>query len=292
MHHFSIRDIEHLTGIKAHTLRIWEQRYGLQLCQRKESLHRYYDNEDLKQILRIAHLYGTGARISQIARLNKEDICSMTVKWIKPSCEVTLCIEQLTQAALAFDGRRFDRILSTAIRDLGLEECLVRLIFPFLNKIGLLWIHDMMAPAQEHICSCLIQQKIIAAIDRLPPGLPDSGHQILLFTPQGENHEMPLLLSQYILRKNGHHTIALGRNAAMDTLRYYCSHRPISHLFTYMITNFTCKEPAEYLEELQEQFPGKKIIAAGPAFNKVPAAPGNVVILRSLKELHVFAGKL
>src|SRR5262245_962719 len=136
MNFFSIRDIENLTGIKANTLRIWEQRYQLFNPKRRESKHRFYDNEDLKFILRIAYLYNNGYKISQIAGFSPDEIRKMSLE-LKPSEDnLEIFINQLTEAAIDLDQVRFDKILHTLVLHTGFEKSVTRVLFPLLKRIG------------------------------------------------------------------------------------------------------------------------------------------------------------
>jgi MerR family transcriptional regulator, light-induced transcriptional regulator len=284
MYQFSIRDIENLSGIKAHTLRIWEQRYQLILCKRKDSQHRFYDNEDLKQILRIAYLYNKGYKISKIAGLSKEQISEIASSK-KSAADTELLINQMMEASLDMDSAGFEKIIHQAILNLGIEQFIHQAAFPFMEKIGLLWITNHIIPAQEHFSSHQIHKKLIAAIDCLPsvPKKPDI--YFLLFTPSGEQHELSLLFKYYLLKKKGYHVTLMGRNSSVEMLEYYCKRRPVTHLYFHLITNFTSLTVNNYLDQLAGTFPEKKIIAAGPAVLHANPACDNVTILRSSEEM-------
>jgi MerR family transcriptional regulator, light-induced transcriptional regulator len=281
MHHFSIRDIENLSGIKAHTLRMWEQRYGLCVCKRKESMHRYYDNDDLKHILRIAYLYHNGYKISKIAQLSTDEIIMLASKKYSGD-EYEVLVNQLVEASIDYDQQQFEKVFSGLLRTMGLEKSIEKVIYPFFEKIGLLWMTGHVLPAQEHFCSYLIQNSIIVAINALPT-INTETNRFLLFTPEGEKHELPLLFIQYLIKKKGHKTIMLGKNVSVETIKYYCEHQPASHLCFHLITNFTNCEPAQYLRKLSLAFADKKIIASGPAFNGLENLPGNIVLIHSLQ---------
>ena len=284
MHHFSIRDVENLSGIKAHTLRIWEQRYGLRLCKRKQSRHRYYDNEDIKQVLRIAYLYHNGYKISRIAGLTHDQLLLLASKRTGTD-EYDVFINQLVEASMEFDESRFEDVLNSTVLNMGLEKSIIKVAYPFLEKTGLLWMTNHVLPAQEHFSSCLVQKAIITAIDQLGTIKPGARSHFVLFTPTGEEHGIPVLFAQYLLKKQGHITTQLGTNIPFDTLKYYETQQSFTHLYCNLITNFTDCEPGDYLQQLKTQFPNKKIIASGPAFGNVKDGHGNIVVLRSVKEM-------
>jgi DNA-binding transcriptional MerR regulator len=286
MYHFTIRDIENLSGIKAHTLRMWEQRYGLCVCKRKESKHRYYDNTDLKHILRIAYLYHSGYKISRIAQLSPEQIIQLASKR-NENDEYEVMVNQLVEASMDYDQQQFEKIFSSLLRTMGMEKSIEKVIYPFFDKIGLLWMTGHVLPAQEHFCSYLIQKTIIAATNALPPA-NTSVNKFVLFTPEGEAHELPLLFIQYLIKKKGIKNVLLGKNVSLDVLKQYCAKQPASHLYFHLITNFTNSSAEEYLSKLSMAFADKKIIASGPAIKNIQNIPGNVQLLSSLQQVLSF----
>jgi Predicted transcriptional regulators len=263
MNLFSIRDIENLTGIKAHTLRIWEQRYNLFCPKRKESKHRFYDCEDLKYLLRIAYLYNHGYKISQIATYSPEEITKMALE-VKPDADnYEIFINQLTEASIDFDQVRFDKILHNLVLHAGFEKSITCVLFPLLKKLGVLWLTGQVIPAQEHFASALIIKKLIMAIDGLEKPVYQGGRRVLLFTPTGENHEIPLLLMQYLLKKQGVPTLYLGKNISLNMLQQVCAHQPVTQLYFHIITNFIRCDMFAYLEQLSNLFPDKEIVFSG-----------------------------
>lgn len=282
MYQFSIRDVENLSGIKAHTLRMWEQRYGICMCKRKESQHRYYDNEDLKYILRIAYLYHNGYRISRIAALSPEELNRLASKRFDND-EYEVLVNRLIDACLSYDQQQFEKALQQVLGTMGLEKCMEKVIYPFLHKIGLLWMTGHVLPAQEHFCTHLVQKLIVTAINTLP-AVQNSQARFILFTPQGEMHELSLLVAQYIFKKKGIRCILLGRNSQLELIDYCCRHIAVTHLYFHLITNFTSCNAAAYLDKLAEQFPGLQIIASGPALKDIESSQPNVRILHSFQE--------
>jgi MerR family transcriptional regulator, light-induced transcriptional regulator len=263
MNLFSIRDIENLTGIKAHTLRIWEQRYNLFCPKRKESKHRFYDCEDLKYLLRIAYLYNHGYKISKIANYSPEEITKMALE-VKPDADnYEIFINQLTEASIDFDQVRFEKILHNLILHAGFEKSITCVLFPLLKKLGVLWLTGQVIPAQEHFASALITKKLIVAIDGLEKPVHNGGRRVLLFTPAGENHEIPLLFMQYLLKKQGVPSLYLGKNISLPMLQQICAYQPVTQLYFHIITNFIKCDMFAYLEQLSNLFPDKEIVFSG-----------------------------
>jgi DNA-binding transcriptional MerR regulator len=288
MNFFSISDIENLTGIKAHTLRIWEQRYKLLQPKRKESKHRLYDNEDLKYILRIAFLYHNGFKISKIAGLTEEEIKKMALETTPGKENYQVFVNQLTEASIDFDQSRFEKILHNLILHLGFEKTVIQILFPLLNKIGLLWMTDKVSPAQEHFASSLVVKKILVAIDGLDKPTNNINRKVLIFAPQGEHHEIPLLFTQYLLKKNGVPHIYLGKNVTVIAIRDFCMQHKITQLFCHLVTNLLSTDLNEYLRKIADEFPDKEIIFSGQQARKIDSPPINVRLLKNAEAMLAF----
>jgi DNA-binding transcriptional MerR regulator len=285
MQYFTIKDIENLCGIRAHTLRIWEQRYRFFTPKRKESSHRIYDNDDLKQLLRIAFLYHNGWKISRINTLNTEGILTEVRKAGITGSNYKVHIMQLIEAAVDFNQTFFVDILETMIQKIGFEKCMVEVCYPFLQKIGMLWVTNKVIPAQEHFSSYLIQNKIIAETDKLAPA--NTAPELILFSPQEEYHELPLLYIYYLLKKNGWSILYLGSNIRKKSLKQFLS-PTVKYLFFHLITNFTGMDANNYLEDLCHTFSNKTIIATGSAVHPVQKTIINLKLLRTDKEIYDF----
>lgn len=188
MNKFTIKDRENLSTIKAHTWRIWEQRYNIAIPQRKDSNHRFYDNENLKQILRISYLYRSGLKISKIAKLTPEEMNRMALRNLYKDETNEFYIKEMIEASLDFDEERFERNFVEAINSRGLEETIINVFYPYQERIDVLWLTDHVIPAQEHFTSNIIRQKIIAAIDQLKPVSTNENKLIALYTPEEEQH--------------------------------------------------------------------------------------------------------
>lgn len=288
MNFFSIRDIENLTGIKAHTLRIWEQRYQLFNPKRRESKHRFYDNDDLKFILRIAYLYNNGFKISQIAGFSENEIMQMALELKPHDDNFDIYINQLTEAAIDLDQVRFDKILHTLVLHAGFEKSIIKVLFPLLKKIGLLWLTGNVIPAQEHFASALIIKKMLVAIDGLEKPVNNKDRKVLLFTPVGELHEIPLLFMHYMLKKNGVPHIYLGKNVSLDMLDLVCRQHPVNQLYFHVITNLTRCDMKEYVCRLSQMFPDKEIVFSGSQACQCEGAPANVRRLMCNEEMMLF----
>jgi DNA-binding transcriptional MerR regulator len=291
MNHFSIRDIENLCGVKAHTLRVWEQRYKLFLPKRKQSQHRIYDCDDLKELLRITFLYHHGYKISRIAELSPEQRQEEVAR-IKPDCcNYEIYVHQLIEASISFDKEGFEKLVNTLVLRIGLEKCIVHVLYPFLYRIGLLWMTNHVVPAQEHFASHIVRKKIICAIDGLEVK-NDGKYNIVIFSPPGELHEIPLLVANYLLRKQGLWTTYFGTNVSLETLRYYASHFKVTHLCMHVITHLDNCGLDNFVRDLCHHFPGQEIVISGPACRCVQAQSKNLRHFHKLEEIVDLTGHL
>ena len=238
MNYYQIADLEKLSGIKAHTIRIWEKRYNLIEPYRSETNIRYYDDAQLKKILNISSLITKGYKISKIANLSEDDITALISQNIDNNIDSTLLdfINNLITSMLSFNQATFEKTCSSAITRFGMHDAMLLVFYPFLNKIGVLWSISTTLPVQEHFASNLIKQKIIAAIDGLPSPL-HKNHRFLLFLPANEWHEIGLLFSNYIIRQKGFQTIYLGQNLPLNEIEIAINATHPTHIFTNVYTN-------------------------------------------------------
>ena len=170
---------------------------------------------------------------------------------------------------------------------MGMEKTIEKVVYPFFEKIGLLWMTGHVLPAHEHFCSYLIQKTVIAATNALPANY-GSDNKVVLFTPEREMHELPLLFIQYLMKKKGIKNVLLGKNVSVETIKDYCAHQPASHLYFHLITNLTNYSAEEYIGKLSATFANKKIIASGRAVKEIKKIPANVKLLYSLQEVLFF----
>ncbi|MBL7883366.1 MAG: MerR family transcriptional regulator [Bacteroidia bacterium] len=277
---FSIKDLEALSGIKAHTLRIWEQRYGILKPERTDTNIRYYCNEELKQLLNITLLYNHGFKISKIASLDGKSIVAEVNKIIDAQILPSDQIDSLIIAMVEFDEKRFEKIISNTILHHGFSHTIEKVIYPFLNKIGVMWQTGSINPAQEHFISNLIRQKLIVAIDGIVmPEISDS-KRFVLFLPDLELHELSLLYISYLLKQRGHHVIYLGQSIPyLDLQKVVEIRKP-----EYLVSVFTHKmaDPARYLKDLSKSFSKQKILLSGVQLaGLTDKAPTNIKLFKS-----------
>jgi DNA-binding transcriptional MerR regulator len=290
MQKFTIKDIENLTGIKAHTLRIWEQRYTFFQSKRKESLHRFYDNEDLKKLLRISFLYHNGWKVSAIARLSDEQILAEVRRAEPGNNNIHGFIAQLLGCAVDFDEYSFIRLLDTISEKIGFDACIREACYPYLQTVGLLWSTNNIIPAQEHFTSYIIQNRIIRETEKVTLQERQKP-EIILYCPQGEHHELPLLFINYALRKNKWGTIFLGSNVHLNILEPVAEIGNIRFIYLHLITNFTGFTLDDYLEKVCRQFANKTIVASGAVLQQNQRKFTNLVTLKSDEAIMKFISR-
>ncbi|MFY0652731.1 MAG: MerR family transcriptional regulator [Cyclobacteriaceae bacterium] len=210
---YSIKDLEKISGIKAHTIRIWEQRYKLLTPNRSDTNIRSYDDEQALKLLNVSTLIHSGEKISKISSMSSDQFIAKLNEVYSDHSEIGKDyfseINQLIECALNFDQYNFESILSEALERYNFEDIFENILVPVLKRVGQLWTKDELNPAQEHFLSNLIKQKVQAEIEKLE--LPNKkAKTFLLFLPEWEDHDLGLLYSTYILRKNGIQVIYLG----------------------------------------------------------------------------------
>lgn len=263
MSNYSIKDLEQLSGIKAHTLRIWEQRYNIINPKRTDTNIRTYDDNDLKLVLNIALLKDHDYKISEIAKLSLEELSKEVLAISDKQLNYPDQIHALTIAMIDIDEERFEKIMSTNILQFGFENTMVNIIYPFLSRIGTLWVTGSIGPAQEHFITNLIRQKIIVAIDGQIIKPNADSKKYILYTPEGEFHEIPLLFANFILRARHNKVIYLGQSMPFSELQFICQHHKPDCLFTVITSTPGQDEVQHYVNRLGESFPDIKTLLTG-----------------------------
>jgi MerR family transcriptional regulator, light-induced transcriptional regulator len=214
MNDFTIKDLENLSGIKAHTIRIWEQRYNFLKPKRTGTNIRFYSNEELKTLLNIALLNKYGLKLCQIDRMEPGEICAKVLSLKDAQAAQERLVNDMVRLMIDLETDKFEAILQNYIQANGIEHAVTEIIFPFLEKIGILWQTGHIMPAQEHFVSNIIRQKLIVAIDSVVPSRKIS-KKAVLFLPEGEHHELGLLFLCYLLKRQGIRVIYLGANVPL-----------------------------------------------------------------------------
>ncbi len=282
---YSIKDLENLSGIKAHTLRIWEQRYHIINPKRTDTNIRYYDDSDLKLVLNISVLQEHGYKISQIARMSLEDMFTHVVKLSDECLRHADLIQALTLAMIDLDEERFDRILGRSTLQMGFEQTMIQVIFPFLIKIGILWQTGSINPAHEHFITNLIRQKIIVATDGQIINTGSEAKKYMLFLPEGEWHEISLLFANYLLRARNQRVVYLGQSLPFKDLEIvYNVYKP-DYLLLFVTSLPLPHEIQGYIHKLSTTFPQATVLISGyQVVAQDIHAPDNVCVIRKIQD--------
>jgi MerR family transcriptional regulator, light-induced transcriptional regulator len=259
---YSIRELEKLSGIKAHTIRIWEKRHHLIQPQRTSTNIRFYSDDDLKKIMNVSLLNSNGLKISRIAEMSSEEINKKILELSESKSESLIYIDQLVVAMVDLDEDKFEKILSGLILRFTFERTITEIVYPFLEKIGVLWQTHNITPAQEHFISNLIRQKLIVAIDALPIA-PITAKRAMFFLAENEMHELGLLFYHYVIRRAGYRTYYLGQMVPYnDLVSVYNVHKP-DLLVTALVTSSPRQYTEKYIARLSSDFPNATILISG-----------------------------
>ncbi len=274
---YSVAQVQTLTGINAHTLRVWERRYSFLKPERTSTNIRYYSDKQLRNLLNISLLTRNGYRISRIDKMTEEEIGAAVTAIVKNESNGSEnLINRLTLTMLDMDESAFKSVFDSAVARWGIVRTIKNVIYPFLHHVGLLWGTDRLIPAQEHFASNLIRQKLIAAIDELPcTSHPNA--KIILFLPEGESHEISLLLAYYLAKKSNWRVFYLGQNVPTENL-IATQQLTGSAYFMTMLTTPRSDDMLSSLISVVNKTGTKLLISGGISADDVPNQP-NVVFL-------------
>ncbi len=260
---YSIKELENLSGVKAHTIRIWEKRYSIIKPARTDTNIRYYCDNDLKRLLNIATLNRYGIRISIISKLSDSDLAEKVMNLSSDSSSAESNIENLIIAMVEMDEFKFDRILSRYIMHEGFENAVINIIFPFFEKIGLLWQTGSINPVHEHFVSNLFRQKLMVAIDNIMITDNVGAKKFLLFLPEGEYHELALLFYNYLIKKTGKLVYYLGSSVPLNDILETSKMIKPDFLFTSITSSLNKDRVNDYIDSLSKIFKSQKIFVTG-----------------------------
>jgi len=281
---FTIKDLENLSGIKAHTIRIWEQRYNFLKPQRSCTNIRYYNNEQLKTLLNIALLNKYGFKISHIDRMKPEEISEKILTLRETEALQERIVNELLSEMIDLETDKFECCIDRYIRHHGIEKSVRDILFPFLEKIGILWQTGHIIPAQEHFVSNIIRQKLIVAIDNLPTH--KNGCSCMLYLPTGEYHELGLLFLSFLLKSRGAKLVYLGANVPLDDARSVAETLQPRMAFIHLTSTCPHMQFDKLLRQIHEQMPQLPTFISGyPTCCHQKEVPPNIHLKRSFCEV-------
>ncbi len=247
---FSIRDLENLSGIKAHTIRIWEKRYGLLIPERTSTNIRTYSLVSLQKLLNITLLYNHGHKISKIAKIPEENIPLIVREIVAKNSVKNHAISAFKLAMINFDQSLFVSTFNSIMVNRTFREVFKDVFIPFLNELGLLWQTNSISPAHEHFITGLIKQKLIVSTERLELQTTKTDKVFVPFLPENEIHEIGLLYLNHEIVLHGYKSIYLGQTVPLETLKDVMQYFDNIHFITY----FTVAPSKDKLEKYIEDF--------------------------------------
>jgi len=293
MAQYSIKDLENFTGIKAHTIRVWEKRYSIVEPQRTSTNIRFYSDDNLRRLLNVSILNRNGIKISRIIKLSNEEVYEKVLNFSFSKGDIEGHIESLVVAMIDLDESKFEKVFNTAVINYGFEETVLKLMYPFFERIGVLWQIGSINPAQEHFISNLLRQKLIVAVDGVSNAMNGNSKSFLLFLPEGEHHELGLLFYHYIIRKYKHNVYYLGETVPMSALIEISNTKNFDYLLTSLFTTPGHDQLEEYIHHLSENFKKSTILISGLIANDPEITlPPNVTLIKDVYMLKEELGKI
>ena len=285
---YSIKDLEKITGIKAHTIRIWEKRYGIVKPSRTLTNIRSYSDENLRHLMNVAILNKYGHKISNIQGMSAAEISESVLSLGNQDLDNDYQVDNLVMAMVEIDEQRFDKIISSSIIKNGIDDTFENLLNKFLHKVGILWQIGVINPAQEHFITQLIRQKFILAIDAKHE-IRENAKSFLLFLPENEYHELGLLYLNLLIRKAGHKVFYLGQNVPVRNLKSIFELHPIDYILTSITSNQSKEALLTLFSEINELYRDKKILVGGNFIKEaIVQLPGNFKAFASITEFTEF----
>lgn len=267
MAYFSIKDLEVLSGIKAHTIRIWERRYSLILPERTDTNIRYYNEQELRKLLNVALLNRNGFKISAISAMSQDQLNHHVSQLCFHAQHQSVHIEKLLLAMLELDESMFADVLASVVENKGFDSAIELVLFPFLERIGVLWQMGTISPAHEHFISCLIRQKLMVAIDsEIQKKHEKRRLRMVFFTPEGEWHDIGLLFFSLVARRMGCDVVYLGASVPCADLQLVNRLRPFDALFVSVVGGRRPDEWQRLFDELDSHFSHRPVFVAGLQF--------------------------
>ncbi len=287
---YSIKDLEVLSGIKMHTIRIWEKRYNLLNPHRTDTNIRWYDDEDLKRLLNISLLTKNGFKISKVADWDEDQLRSKVLSISESRTSESDYIDRFMILMVEMDNNGFEKLLNEILTQYDFESAYFNIFFKLFERVGTYWQIGSIFPAQEHFVTSLFRQKLIAAIDKLE-NTNTKNATMLLYLHEEELHEMSLLFYAYLAKKSGYDIFYLGQSVPFSDLEKINNLKRVDYVFTAFTNAISKEELEDYLVRLKESFPKQKIFITGYQVElDNPALPRNVKTVKDFREFRKYLG--
>ncbi|MGB4838581.1 MAG: MerR family transcriptional regulator [Saprospiraceae bacterium] len=290
---YSIKDLESLSGVKAHTLRIWEKRYGIIKPSRTDTNIRYYKEADLRNILNISLLNRKGIKISKIAGMSQDSIRQKVAEVSEVDSAFEDQVDTLMLAMFELCETKFNIILDHQINSKGFEETMNDVVYPLLDKLSIMWEAGSIKSVHETFVSNIIRKKIIVQIDKLGRENCFTNVRCLIYLPENESHELSLLFLEYILLKNKAKVINLGTSVPLIDVLEGKNIFNAGYIFTLFNDSFSESPLQPYLNELARNSPDQQVIISGfQTTSQDLDLPPNVMIVNSIEQMKTFIGEI
>ena len=282
---YSIKDLEQVSGIKAHTIRIWEQRYHFLQPSRTDTNIRTYNAEELKIILNVSLLNKYGFKISHIDKMTPEQMEEKILSLNQVDAIKERVINGLMKEMVSLNMGSFEKQLYIYIGQKGVEKTITEIIFPFLERVGVLWMTNHVNPAQEHLATNLLRQKLILAIEKLPAVL-NQDRNVILFMPEGEHHEIGLLLVYFLLKQQGVYVHYLGANVPLKDLAFLNLIKKPEYIFCHITSPSKVFKLDRFITQLGQMTNATPVLLSGQTIKEYKGKmTDNISVKTSLTEV-------
>ncbi len=289
---YTIKDLEQISGIKAHTIRVWEQRYNFLQPKRTETNIRTYSAEELKTILNVSLLNKYGYKISHIDKMSTFQMEEKILGLNQMDAQKEKVVNDLIKEMVSLNMSNFERQLDLYIAQKGIEKTITEIIFSFLERVGILWITNHINPAQEHLSTNILRQKIILGIEKLS-NVQLTNKRIVLFMPESEFHEIGLLYVHFLLKQRGIGVDYLGTNVPVVDLKFLTEFKKVDYLFCHITSPGKQFKLAKFIDQLSQIDPTIPIILTGQVIQEFKGAvASNFQLKRTLSETITFMNEI
>lgn len=282
---YSIKEIEKLSGVKAHTLRIWEKRYGIVVPERTKTNIRFYTDLHLKKILNISFLNRKDLKISKIAQLTDEEIKRKVSELSSIDVAFEDQLDVLVLSLLELDSYNFNKIVDLHIEQTGFENTMNDVIYPLMDKLGLMWMAGSLKSVHESFVTTIVKAKIIAATEKLENTKKKDKAQVMIYLKEHEDHELSLLFLEFLLKKYNYRVINLGDNVNINKIREAFQIVTPQYLFTIVNDSFQNGDLHLYVDQIQNMLSSTKFLLSGrqPILQGIKAS-NSTIVFKSMKE--------
>lgn len=260
---YRLSDLEKLSGIKSDTIRIWENRYGLLKSIRTDTNRKWYTDEDLKKIINVSILYNSGYKISIIASMPDNILELKASEAAGGSAGKEVLIDALVKAMLEFNEDAVNETLLKSVINRGFERTITSVVFPFFQKVGVMWHTGSADVSTEHFISAIIRRKLMAAYDNLSPVKSSAGKKVLMFLPENEYHDLSLLFYAYTVRSRGHEVLYLGQSTPLSAVAKAVKSWDPGFIVTGALSGLSVGDYEEFISGLKSIYPEGNILFAG-----------------------------